>query len=100
MGLSMYGTKTTQGESIKSLIKSCLDDFIALFVSGYAALCAHSDNTDEPGCSYSNSDKRRARVMVQDINKKLFERRLIRNMEKFVGGREYGNDIKLLERTI
>nr|GEU95454.1 hypothetical protein [Tanacetum cinerariifolium] len=54
----------------------------------------------EPGCSSSNSDKRRARVMVQDIEKKLFERRLIRNMEKFVGGREYGNDIKLLERTI
>ncbi|GJS26082.1 hypothetical protein Tco_0486702 [Tanacetum coccineum] len=40
------------------------------------------------------------RVMVQDIDKRLFERRLMRNLEKFVGGREYGNDLKLLEWTI
>ncbi|GJV39649.1 hypothetical protein Tco_1418089 [Tanacetum coccineum] len=45
-------------------------------------------------------DKRRARVMVQDINKQLYERRLMQNLEKFVDGREYGNDPRLVERTI
>ncbi|GJZ38460.1 hypothetical protein Tco_0585023 [Tanacetum coccineum] len=49
---------------------------------------------------WSDLDKRRARVMIQDIDKKLFKRRLMRNLEKFVGGREYGNDLRLLERTI
>ncbi|GJU20309.1 putative laccase [Tanacetum coccineum] len=49
---------------------------------------------------WSGLDKKRARVMVQDIGKQLFERRLIRNLEKFVGGREYGNDLRLQEWTI
>ncbi|GKA19752.1 hypothetical protein Tco_0699667, partial [Tanacetum coccineum] len=48
----------------------------------------------------SNLDKKRARVMVQDIGKQHYHRRLMRNLEKFVGGREYGNDLRLLERTI
>ncbi|GKA00158.1 retrovirus-related pol polyprotein from transposon TNT 1-94, partial [Tanacetum coccineum] len=30
----------------------------------------------------------------------LFERRLMRNLEKFIGGREYEEDFRLLERTI
>ncbi|GJU31835.1 hypothetical protein Tco_1175424 [Tanacetum coccineum] len=45
---------------------------------------------------WSGLDKRRARVMVQDIDKQLYERRLMWNLEKFVGGREYGNDLRLL----
>ncbi|GKC92682.1 hypothetical protein Tco_1158124 [Tanacetum coccineum] len=49
---------------------------------------------------WSNLDKKRARVMVQDIDKQLYQRRLMRNLEKFVGGREYGKDLRLLERTI
>ncbi|GKD16329.1 hypothetical protein Tco_1205487 [Tanacetum coccineum] len=53
-----------------------------------------------PKKKWSNLDKKRARVMVQDIDKKLFERRLMRNLEKFVGGRKYGNDLRLLERII
>ncbi|GKD70184.1 hypothetical protein Tco_1324274, partial [Tanacetum coccineum] len=53
-----------------------------------------------PKRKWSGLDKRRARVMVQDIDKQLYERRLIWNLEKFVGEREYGNDIRLLERTI
>ncbi|GKD43285.1 hypothetical protein Tco_1267930, partial [Tanacetum coccineum] len=42
----------------------------------------------------------RAWVMIQDIDKQLYERRLMRNLKKFVGGREYENDLRLLERTI
>ncbi|GJS73204.1 hypothetical protein Tco_0706045 [Tanacetum coccineum] len=48
----------------------------------------------------SGIEKQRARVMIQDIKKRLFQRRLMRNLEKFVGEREYGNDLRLLERTI
>ncbi|GJT96721.1 hypothetical protein Tco_1092239 [Tanacetum coccineum] len=53
-----------------------------------------------PMRKWSNLDKKRAWVMVQDIDKQLYQRRLMRNLEKFVGGREYGNDLRLLERTI
>ncbi|GKC64203.1 hypothetical protein Tco_1096801 [Tanacetum coccineum] len=49
---------------------------------------------------WSNLDKKRAWVMVQDIDKQLYQRRLMQNLEKFVGGREYGKDLRLLERTI
>nr|GEV20824.1 putative ribonuclease H-like domain-containing protein [Tanacetum cinerariifolium] len=48
----------------------------------------------------SNLDKKRARVMVQEIDKQLYQRRLMRNLKKFVGGRPYGQDLRLLERTI
>ncbi|GJZ91939.1 hypothetical protein Tco_0664004 [Tanacetum coccineum] len=48
----------------------------------------------------SNLDKKRARVMVQDIDKQLYQGRLMRNLEKFVGGRIYERDLRLLERTI
>ncbi|GJW35283.1 hypothetical protein Tco_0058203 [Tanacetum coccineum] len=42
----------------------------------------------------------RYRIMVKVIDKLLFERRLMRNLEKFVCRRNYGNDLRLLERTI
>ncbi|GJS13571.1 hypothetical protein Tco_0408043 [Tanacetum coccineum] len=38
-----------------------------------------------PKRKWSGLDKRRARVMIQDIEKQLFQRRLMRNLEKFVG---------------
>ncbi|GJX02931.1 hypothetical protein Tco_0188847 [Tanacetum coccineum] len=53
-----------------------------------------------PKKKWSRLDKQRAHVMIHNIDKLLFERRLMRNLEKFVGGREYGNDLRLLERTI
>ncbi|GJU67325.1 uncharacterized mitochondrial protein-like protein [Tanacetum coccineum] len=43
---------------------------------------------------------RRGSHMIKAIDQQLFERRLMRNLEKFVGGREYGEDFRLLERTI
>ncbi|GJY01260.1 hypothetical protein Tco_0359412 [Tanacetum coccineum] len=52
-----------------------------------------------PMRKWSNLDKKRARVMVQDIDKHLYYRRLMRNLEMFVGGRIYGKDLRLLERT-
>ncbi|GKA93415.1 hypothetical protein Tco_0815401 [Tanacetum coccineum] len=35
-----------------------------------------------------------ARVMVNAIDKKLRDRRLMRNLEKFIGGRPYGRDLR------
>ncbi|GKB07600.1 hypothetical protein Tco_0835884 [Tanacetum coccineum] len=53
-----------------------------------------------PMRKWSNLDKKRARVMVQDIDTQLYQRTLMRNLELFVGGRIYGKDVRLLERTI
>nr|GEW18587.1 hypothetical protein [Tanacetum cinerariifolium] len=49
---------------------------------------------------WSKQDKQRARVMINAIDRKLRDRRLMRNLEKFVGGRPYEGDLRLLERTI
>nr|GEY93626.1 hypothetical protein [Tanacetum cinerariifolium] len=53
-----------------------------------------------PKKNWSRLEKRRARVMIQNIDKQVFDRRLMRNRKKFVGGREYENNLRLLERTI
>ncbi|GKD88528.1 hypothetical protein Tco_1364035 [Tanacetum coccineum] len=45
-------------------------------------------------------EKKRAYFMINDINKLLKERRMMRSLEKFVGGRLYGTDLRLLQRTI
>nr|GEV19395.1 hypothetical protein [Tanacetum cinerariifolium] len=44
--------------------------------------------------------KKRALVMINAIDKKLRDRRLMRSLEKFVGGRLYRGDLWLLQRTI
>ncbi|GKD05434.1 hypothetical protein Tco_1180408 [Tanacetum coccineum] len=49
---------------------------------------------------WSKLDRKRSRIMINAIDQQLFERRLQRNLEKFIGGREYGNDFRLLERII
>ncbi|GKB70593.1 hypothetical protein Tco_0932005 [Tanacetum coccineum] len=41
-----------------------------------------------PRRKWSNLDKKRSHIMVKDINRQLLERRLMRSLEKFVGGRE------------
>ncbi|GKD20530.1 hypothetical protein Tco_1222233 [Tanacetum coccineum] len=53
-----------------------------------------------PKRKWSKQDKQRARVMINAIDKKLRDRRLMRNLEKFVDGRPYGGDLRLLEKTI
>nr|GEX81322.1 hypothetical protein [Tanacetum cinerariifolium] len=49
---------------------------------------------------WSNLNKKRSRIMVKDIDRQFLERRLIRSLEKFVGGREYREDLRLLQRII
>nr|GEU59598.1 hypothetical protein [Tanacetum cinerariifolium] len=53
-----------------------------------------------PKRRWSNLDRKRSRIMIKAIDQQLFERRLMRNLEKFVSGREYREDFGLLERTI
>nr|GFB31945.1 hypothetical protein [Tanacetum cinerariifolium]GFB41979.1 hypothetical protein [Tanacetum cinerariifolium] len=53
-----------------------------------------------PKRHWSNLKKKRSCIMIKALDKLLFERRLMHNLEKFVGGRDYRNDLRLLERTI
>nr|GEV89084.1 hypothetical protein [Tanacetum cinerariifolium] len=53
-----------------------------------------------PKRKWSKQDKQRARVMINAIDKKLRYRRLMQNLEKFVGGRPYQGDLRLVERAI
>ncbi|GJT63304.1 hypothetical protein Tco_1006837 [Tanacetum coccineum] len=47
-----------------------------------------------PKRRWSKLDRRRSRIMIKAIDQQLFERRLIRNLEKFVGRRDYRNDLR------
>ncbi|GJW23097.1 hypothetical protein Tco_0033719 [Tanacetum coccineum] len=58
----------------------------------------HSDYL--PKRRWRTLDKQRSRIMIKAIDKLQLERRLMRNLEKFIGGREYGEDFRLLEQTI
>ncbi|GJV12513.1 hypothetical protein Tco_1354054 [Tanacetum coccineum] len=53
-----------------------------------------------PNRKWSKQDKKRAHVMINAIDKKLRDRRLMRSLEKFVGERPCERDLRLLERTI
>ncbi|GJV33935.1 hypothetical protein Tco_1394335, partial [Tanacetum coccineum] len=48
-----------------------------------------------PKRRWSNLEKKIAHFMINDINKMLKERRMMRSLEKFVGGRLYGTDLRL-----
>ncbi|GKA39427.1 hypothetical protein Tco_0731978 [Tanacetum coccineum] len=52
-----------------------------------------------PKTIWRQNDKERAKAMIQAIDKQLKSRR-IRSLEKFVGGRPYKGDLRLLQRTI
>ncbi|GKC91433.1 hypothetical protein Tco_1152082 [Tanacetum coccineum] len=47
----------------------------------------------------TTTDQRWNRIMINDINQQLLHRRIMRSLEKFVGGRDYGTDYRLLQRT-
>ncbi|GKA81661.1 hypothetical protein Tco_0788353 [Tanacetum coccineum] len=53
-----------------------------------------------PKRKWCNLDRQRSCIMIKAIDKLRFERRLMRNLEKFVGGRYYETDLRLLERII
>ncbi|GKD79128.1 hypothetical protein Tco_1341749 [Tanacetum coccineum] len=53
-----------------------------------------------PQTIWRQSDRDKARAMIQVIDKQLKTRRIMRSLEKFVGGRPYKGDFRLLQRTI
>nr|GEV70965.1 hypothetical protein [Tanacetum cinerariifolium] len=53
-----------------------------------------------PQSIWRKSDKDRAATMIQAIGKQLKNRRIMRSLERFVGGRLYEGDFRMLQRTI
>ncbi|GJR28175.1 hypothetical protein Tco_1104407 [Tanacetum coccineum] len=53
-----------------------------------------------PKIRWSNLDRQRSRIMIKEIDKLQLERRLMRSLEKFIGGSDYGIDLRLLKRII
>nr|GEU65204.1 hypothetical protein [Tanacetum cinerariifolium] len=53
-----------------------------------------------PQTIWRKSDKERAATMIQAIDKQLKTRRIMRSLERFVGGRLYEEDFKMLQWTI
>ncbi|GJW90982.1 retrovirus-related pol polyprotein from transposon TNT 1-94 [Tanacetum coccineum] len=53
-----------------------------------------------PQTIWRQRDKDNARAMIQSIEKQLKTRRIMQSLEKFVGGRPYEGDFRLLQRTI
>ncbi|GJY13901.1 hypothetical protein Tco_0383210 [Tanacetum coccineum] len=53
-----------------------------------------------PKTIWRQSDRERAKAMIQAIEKMLKSRRIMRSLKRFVGGRPYEGDFRLLQRTI
>nr|GFB03565.1 hypothetical protein [Tanacetum cinerariifolium] len=53
-----------------------------------------------PSTIWRKGDKDRAAAMIQAIKKMLKTRRIMRSQEKFIGGRLYEGDLRMLQRTI
>nr|GEW79667.1 hypothetical protein [Tanacetum cinerariifolium] len=53
-----------------------------------------------PQTIWRKSDKDRAAAMIQAIDKRLKTRRIMRSLERFVGGRLYEGGFRMLQRTI
>nr|GEY81114.1 hypothetical protein [Tanacetum cinerariifolium] len=53
-----------------------------------------------PQTIWRKSDKDRAAAMIQAIDKMFKTKRVMRSLERFVGGRLYEGDFKMLQRTI
>nr|GFB97697.1 hypothetical protein [Tanacetum cinerariifolium] len=53
-----------------------------------------------PTTIWRRGDKDRAAAMIQAIKKMLRTRRIMRSLEKFIGGRLYEEDFRMLQRTI
>ncbi|GJU37612.1 hypothetical protein Tco_1185966, partial [Tanacetum coccineum] len=53
-----------------------------------------------PQAIWRKSDRDKAGAMIQAIDKQLKTRRIMLSLEKFVGGRLYEGDFRLLQKTI
>nr|GEX97660.1 hypothetical protein [Tanacetum cinerariifolium] len=46
------------------------------------------------------TDQKRSRIMIKHIDQQLLNRRIMRSLEKFVGGRDFRTDYRLLQWTV
>nr|GEW69683.1 hypothetical protein [Tanacetum cinerariifolium] len=76
-------------DDILNVVRTALDDRLKRIRMQYL-----------PQTIWRLSDKDRAAKMIQDIDKQLKTRRIMRSLEKFVGGRLYEGDFRLLQRTL
>nr|GFC45757.1 hypothetical protein [Tanacetum cinerariifolium] len=53
-----------------------------------------------PTTIWRKGDKDRAAAMIQAIDKMLKTMRIMKSLERFVGGRQYEGDFRMLQRTI
>ncbi|GJV24287.1 hypothetical protein Tco_1376982 [Tanacetum coccineum] len=76
------------------------DGTLTRLLSSLEDITKNIDMTYLPKRRWSTLEKKRAHFMIKDINKLLKERRMMRSLEKFVDGRLYGTDLRLLLREI
>ncbi|GKB79272.1 hypothetical protein Tco_0946167 [Tanacetum coccineum] len=76
------------------------DGTLTRLLSSLEDITKNIDMTYLPKRRWSTLEKKRGHFMIKDINKLLKERRMMRSLEKFVGGRLYETDLRLLQRTI
>nr|GEV98190.1 hypothetical protein [Tanacetum cinerariifolium] len=76
------------------------DGTLTMLLSSLKDITKNIDIEYLPKRRWSKLEKKRAHFMIKDINKLLKERRMMRSLDKFVGGRLYGTDLRLLQRTI
>ncbi|GJT30436.1 hypothetical protein Tco_0910711 [Tanacetum coccineum] len=73
------------------------DVIVHLAAALYMANNLEMDYTNVmPRRRWSHLDKKMSCIMIKDIDRQLLDRMLLRSLEKFVGGREYGEDLRLL----
>ncbi|GJV11365.1 hypothetical protein Tco_1352906 [Tanacetum coccineum] len=73
-------------------VRDTLDPMLHNFVLGY-------NNEGMSNRAWSEKDQKRTTSMLEKIDKTLLERRIIRSLESFVGGRRVKTDYRLLVRT-
>ncbi|GKD40776.1 hypothetical protein Tco_1260983 [Tanacetum coccineum] len=75
-------------DSTLQLVRDTLHDMATNLRMGY--------NKAMPKRKWSHLDKTQSYIMVKEIDRQLRERRLMRSLEKFIFGRHYGEDLRLL----
>ncbi|GKB70791.1 hypothetical protein Tco_0932203 [Tanacetum coccineum] len=76
------------------------DGTLTRLLSSLEDITKNIDMEYMPKRRWSTLEKKTTHFMIKDINKVLKERRMMRSLEKFVGDRLYGTDLRLLQRTI
>ncbi|GJU51158.1 hypothetical protein Tco_1220713 [Tanacetum coccineum] len=75
------------------------DGMLTRLLSSLEDITKNFDLEYLPKRRWSNLEKKRAHFMIKDINKLLKERRMMRSLEKFVGCRLYGTDLRPFDES-